>query len=401
MHSEPRSTKTLQHVIVVFAILFALLVAGSSPLPACPFCPGPQMTLTEHLAQAEAATLVQWVGGEKDTADSAGTSIFLVKQVVKGPKSLVEDQKVTLDRYRVARSGDLFLLLGTDLGEGKGLEWDSPLEVSEASFNYIIQAPSPEAPADKRLAYFLKFIEFSDPVVSNDAFGEFANAPFKDVEQLAPQFPKEKIRKWIENPETQATRLGLYGMMLGLCGDDSDAAMLEKRILAKGDDGYRLGIDGLIGGYLLIKKDKGLDVLDKRVLQNKQMPFPDVFAAMQALRFMWTYGEGRIAPARLQQSMRLLLDRSEMTDLVIADLARWKDWTLQDKLMKQYGQGEFNIPSVKRAIIRYMLVSSKDIANGGGVRVPAHVTHGLALLKELRKKDPKTVADAERYFLEP
>lgn len=387
-------------VFVAVALLIAAIV---TPLPAalaCPFCGVAQMTLTEQLAQADAAALVQWVGGEKDTEAKPGNTTYQVKQVVKGPKSLAKDQKVTLDRYRTAKPGDLFFLLGTDIGDGKGLEWGSPLEVSETSFNYMAQAPLPEAPPAKRLAYFLKFLEFPDPIVSNDAFGEFANAQYKDIEQIADHLPKEKIRKWIANPETQATRLGLYGMMIGLCGDDTDAEALEKRILVQTDE-FRLGIDGLMGGYLLIKKDKGLDVLDQHKLQNKKIPFSETFAAMQALRFMWTYGTGRIAPERLQQSMRILLDRPEMADLVIADLARWKDWSVQDKLMKMYGEGEYNIPSIKRAIVRYMLVSSKDVANSGGATVPPHATHGQKLLEELRKKDPKTVSEAERFFVVP
>ncbi len=400
-----------------------LAVAVVSPLPqarACPFCGVAQMTLTEMLAQADAAVLVQWVGGEKDTEAKPGTTTYQIQQVVKAPKrlakdqqvaaatepkpkladALVKDQKITLDRYRSGKSGDLFFLLGTDIGDGKGIEWGSPLEVSETSFNYMVQAPSPEAPPVKRLAYFLKFLEFPDPIISNDAFGEFANAQYKDVEQLAAQLPKEKIRKWIASPETQATRLGLYGMMIGLCGDDVDAENLEKRILVQTDE-FRLGIDGLMGGYLLLKKDKGLDILDQHKLANKKIPFSETFAAMQALRFMWTYGTGRIAPERLQKSMRILLDRPEMADLVIADLARWKDWSLQDKLMKMYGEGEYNVPSIKRAIVRYMLVSSKDISNSGGAAIPAHATNGQKLLEELRKKDPKTVSEAERFFVVP
>lgn len=418
-----------------------LAVAFLSPLPearACPFCGVAQMTLTEMLAQADAAVLVQWVGGEKDTEAKPGFTTYQIQQVVKGPGSdkpakaaataavtataaatspaatstatppkgksaelLVKDKQINLDRYRTSKPGDLFFLLGTDIGDGKGIEWGSPLEVSETSFNYMVQAPSPEAPPGKRLAYFLKFLEFPDPVISNDAFGEFANAQYKDIEQLASQLPKEKIRHWITSPETQATRLGLYGMMIGLCGDDVDAANLEKRILVQTDE-FRLGIDGLMGGYLLLTRDKGLDILDQHKLLNKKIPFSETFAAMQALRFMWSYGSGKIAPERLQQSMRLLLDRPEMADLVIADLARWKDWSLQDKLMKMYGEGEYNVPSIKRAIVRYMLVSSKDVAmNAGGVTIPPHAANGLKYLEELRKKDPKTVSEAERFFVVP
>jgi hypothetical protein len=390
------------HYLTALSVIVALATV-CVPLEraeACPFCSGAQMTLTEQLSSADAAVLVQWVSGVKDTEKEPGSTTYQIKQVVKGPKGTQKDQKITLDRYRVAKPGELFFVLGTDMGEGKGVEWGSPLEVSETSFNYMAQAPSPEAPPAKRLAYFLKFLEFSDPVISNDAFAEFASAQYKDVEQLAPQLPRDQIRKWINSPDTQVTRLGLYGMMIGLCGDESDADMLEKRILVKSDE-FRLGIDGLMGGYLLIKKDKGLDVLDKYKLQDKKIPFSETFSAMQALRFMWTYGTGRIAPERLRQSMRLLLDRPEMVDLVIADLARWQDWSIQEKLMGMYGEGAYDIPSVKRAIIRFMLVSSKDVGDSAAADVPPHAKKGKEYLAELRKRDPKMVSEAERFFIVP
>ena len=397
-------TRLKTRLLKSLAIAAMIVATTISPAQAnnfcCPFCGVAQMTLSEQLASADSAVLVQWVGGEKDTEAKPGNTVYQIQQVVKGPKTLAKDQKITLDRYRTGKAGDLFVVLGTDLGDGKGLEWGSPLEVSETSFNYMAHAPSPESPATKRLAYFLKFLEFPDPIISNDAFGEFANAQYKDIEQLSSELPKEKVRGWIANPETQPTRLGLYGMMIGLCGNAEDAKMLEKKILVQTDE-FRLGIDGLMGGYLLIMKDKGLDVLDEHKLANKKVPFSETFAAMQALRFMWTYGAGKIAPERLQKSMRILLDRPEMADLVIADLARWKDWTIQDKLMAKYGEGEYNIPSIKRAIVRYMLVSSKDVAAGGGAPQPAHVANGQKLLEELRKKDPKTVSEAERFFVVP
>ena len=41
------------------------------------------------------------------------------------------------------------------------------LAVSETSFQYIVQAPSPEAPAEKRLGYFVKFLEFPDLAIAS------------------------------------------------------------------------------------------------------------------------------------------------------------------------------------------------------------------------------------------
>jgi hypothetical protein len=117
---------------------------------------------------------------------------------------------------------------------------------------------------------------------------------------------------------------------------------------------------------------------------------------MQALRFMWTYGGERVTKDRLRASMRGLVDRPEMADLVIADLARWKDWSVQKKLREMYGAEEYNIPTIKRAIVRYMLASIKDAPSGAGT-VPDHVKLGQKYLEELRDRDPRTVQDVERY----
>ena len=111
--------------------------------------------------------------------------------------------------------------------------------------------------------------------------------------------------------------------------------------------------------------------------------------------------------------MRILLERPELADLVIADLSRMKDWSVQDKLMELYDE-ETNIPSVKRAIVRYMLTSTRDTgekktdnATTGGAgaipttdtkpaaELPAHVLKGQKCLEELERKDPKTVIEAE------
>ncbi len=394
--------KSLSRFLGVSLVAIAVWL-GAQMTYACPFCAAPSLTMAEQVAQSDATVLVMWASGVKGTDDSAGSTTFEVKQIVRNFKDTVKvGEKITLPRYRAAKAGDLFMLMGTQTEKGKSIEWGSPLEVSEGSFNYISQAPSPEQPVAKRLEYYVKFLENPQELVANDAYGEFANAPYEDITKLGDKLPREKLRVWVTNAETPATRLGLYGLLIGLCGNDEDAKAIEARILQKSDD-FRLGIDGLISGYLLLTRAKGLEVIDNAKLRNKNVPFSETYAAMQAIRFMWQYGDSRIEQERLRASMRILLERPELADLVIADLARWKDWSIQEKLMAMYGEGEFNIPSIKRAIVRYMLVSSKDLPKdataGENATIPKHVEQGRIHVAKLREKDPKTVAEAERFML--
>jgi len=393
---RPFSTATRISAGVTLAAVILALVAPTGA-DACPFCSAPSLTLTEQLSKADAAVLATWTGGTVPKEENPGTTTYEVIEVARTPfDSVTKGKKIVLDRYRSGKKGDLALIVGSRT-KGEVIEWGSPLDVTKAVYRYIIDAPPLEAPAQKRLNYYLEFLENSDAIISADAYTEFANADYKEIVGLTKQLPRERLREWVAAKETPATRLGLYGLMLGLCGNPEDAPLMEQRITENIDD-FRLGIDGVIGGYLLLTGEPGLAVIEKSKLLDKKVPFSETYAAMQALRFMWTYGNGRIPGDRLKTSMRLLLDRPELADLVISDLARWKDWSMQEKLMQIYGTEDFNVPPIKRSIIRYMIASTKDIPGGGAKEPPPHVVAGTKYLKQLRDKDPKMVNDAERFF---
>ena len=105
-------------------------------------------------------------------------------------------------------------------------------------------------------------------------------------------------------------------------------------------DKTRLGIDGIMGGYLLITGQKGLELLEESKIKNPEAPVSDVHALMSAFRFLWQYEPTLIPKDRLKAAVRMLLDRPEVADLAIADLARWKDWTIHDRLMEVYKKGD-------------------------------------------------------------
>lgn len=394
--------KWISRTAITGMLAWALVFGNTLSLQACPFCSAPSLTLTEQVTQSDAVVLVHWKGGTPADGAEGGTTIYKVIEVLSQPTGgkLAKGSEISLVRFRSGKPEDRFLLLGTK--GGAVIDWGSPLEVTEESYKYIKEAPKPEIPAKERVRYFVKFLEHPDQNISNDAYGEFANTAYGDIAQIAPDMPRDKLRKWIEDPAVSPSRLGLYGLMLGLCGDkNTDAALLEKKILEPNEE-FRLGIDGIMGGYLLLTGEEGLQLLDKHKLADKKVPFSETYAAMQALRFMWQYGENQIPAERLQASMRLLLDRPELADLVIADLARWKDWSVQDKLMSIYGEEEYNIPSIKRAIVRFMLASSKDVPKvvegAPAADTPEHAIRGAKYLAELEAKDPKTVAEAKRFF---
>ena len=383
--------------------LSLLLVAAALLLPvsvaaACPFCSGASLTLSEQLAKSDAALLGSLVTSKQATEEVAAESKVKIVDVLRDvTKTHEKGAVVSLPRFIEAKTEDKVLLLGTKLDV---LEWADPLPLSPATQDYLRNTPLLDAPPTERLSYFLTFLEHPDPTIANDAWSEFGNAPYKDIVPLAPKMPRDKLRQWVLNPETSPTRLGLYGLMLGLCGNDEDIKLMEQRVVETGDNDYRLGIDGVMAGYLLLTGERGLATIDKTKFENEKVPFSETYAALQALRFMWQYGDGKIPAERLKQSMRLLLARPTLADIVIADIARWKDWAVMEDLMKMYGEGEYNVPSIKRAIIRYMFAAMKDVPKDAKETdpLPAHAAAAKKHLETLRMKDPKLVKDVERFL---
>jgi hypothetical protein len=382
--------------------LAAFLTAGMAL--ACPFCPPTEPTLSEQLAQADAVALAQWVEGvpaEADDGTAVGRTTFLAVQVIKSPgDALARGERLTIPAYRAGKPGELFLLSGKLEGTAaEGVTWDAPREITETAFHYIAQAPGPETPATKRLRYFVRFLEYPDPLIGDDAYAEFAQAPYEDVAAVRETFSREKLRAWLTDPDTLAPRRGLYGLMLGLCGTEADAELL-KGLIEDPRDTIRLGIDGVIGGFILLTEGEGLDFIERTKLADPQAPIADVHSAMTALRFLWEYAEGVVPRERIKAALHPVLGRPEAADLAITDLARWKDWTVQDRLMDLFKQGNEENPlgeiAVRRAIIRYMLASTQDAATEQ--EPPPHVIKGQEHLEELRELDPRGVAAAERLF---
>jgi len=377
-------------------LLGSLLLTGEAR--ACPICGVPTVTLSERYARADVALLVEWVSARPSKGQKPESTTFEIVQVQRDLLgTYTAGSRISVESYTQGKAGDLFLLLGSK-DEKQGVKWQGlPFPVTETSFQYIVQAPPPESAAEKRLGYFVKFLEFSDLTIANDAFAEFVNAPTKDIVAIAERLPKDKLRRWLADAKTPISRQAGYGLMLGLCGGADEARFLEKRIMADDPD-RQIGLEGLMFGYLLLTGDEGLDVLEKTWLANPEAEDGAVYPAVKAVRYYWSYGNGKIPPERLQAAMRPLVDRPALADSALTDLARWKDWSLQERLMELYGTGNFESDDAKKAIIEYLIASTKDLPKDAK-EPPEHVVAGRKHLEELRRRDPKLVATAEKYFL--
>ena len=79
-----------------------------------------------------------------------------------------------------------------------------------------------------------------------------------------------------------------------------------------------------------------------------------------------------------------MLDRPQLADLVIPDLARWEDWASMPRLVKLFKEADEKSSWVRVPVINYLRACPD----------PAAVEH----IKELEKIDPAAVKRANTFF---
>lgn len=375
-----------RRIAVKAAILTAVVCGSASANTREPERPH---TWSQSVSQVDAACLLKWISA---AAPENGYRLiqFEVVDVLKGPKSVKRGNHLKLRRLVEGQKDSLFFMLGMNKPDGSGMDWEDAIPATRPGLDYLARAPAFGGSVRKRLPYFIKFLGSSDPFIAPDVLAEFRQASFEDLVAFAPSMPRDKLRQRIADPKTPLRETGQYGFLLGLCGDAHDAELLAAKIREKGDD-FRVGIEHAMGGYLLLTGNAGLDNLDAWMLKNKSASWGDTYAVTKALNFMWVKGNGKITKERLTLSMRLLLDRPNDAGLGIENLARWKDWGSQERIVAMYDRGGSRRVEVNLAIINYLLASIRVNPAGSPEQAAAK-----KYLEQLRAKDPKTVKAVER-----
>ncbi|MCE9530021.1 MAG: hypothetical protein K8T89_02600, partial [Planctomycetes bacterium] len=236
-----------------------------------------------------------------------------------------------------------------------------------------------------RLKYFFDYLDSPEAAIAQDAFAEFAVAEYKDLQAIASKLPAATVTKWLKDPNTSPSRFGLYGSMLGHCGNAKEHAAFLREMLQDPKKRFSSGIDGMLAGYVMLAPKEGWKYICD-ILQDSKQEFLARYAALRAIRFFWDYRPDVIPPDQVVDAMKLLLDQGDIADLPIDDLRRWKRWELMDTIIGLYGKETHKVPIVKRSIIRFALDAPKDN------------TKAAAFIKERRAEDPERVGEIEQLL---
>lgn len=362
---------------------------------ACPFCGGVQQTLSDEIAAAEASVIAKLVGKvekptDKPKAKEGGIPVppeiaktrFEIVDILKGSETVGDSQTIEVLYFGDAKPGTPFLIQATNID---GLAWGTPVPLTDRSVSYVRQLPDVPKSGGERLAFFRQHLEDEDELLARDSFDEFAKAPYADVKAVKEHLDHDQLVRWIRDEGILTSHRRLYLLMLGIIGRDNpqeaDLAMLEETINSDPET-LKPALDATIGCYLTLKGADGMPLIEDRFLKNKDCPYSDTYSAIMALRFHGQ--EEQIIPReRVLLGLRYLLDRPELADLIIPDLARWQDWSAMDRLVDLFKNANEKSSWVRVPVIQYLKACPLPKAEN--------------TLKELAKIDPDAVRRANFF----
>lgn len=375
------------------AIVGVVGLLNATSAPGCPFCAKMGKTYSDTMAEA---SLVVW-GELSDSrvipdasADQAQASTRMkLRQVVKDHPLLAGKADLTLASYVPrAQKRTVSDVVFAEVVDGRVEPFRSiPAEPKTASSGdavpelvaYLAKAArlAGAKPAD-RLGYFAGYLAHPDPNISEDAYKEFAKAPYADVVAAKAAYRPDELIRWIRDPATPAYRIGLFGVLLGISGRPQDATVLRAIVSSPADRPYD-GVDGLMAGYCLLDPKNAPDEVFK-VLLNPTAGFRLRYAALEAIRFALAEIPSLDKPTLLDRLSEALA-MPELADLVIDELRKNEAWSHLDQILELRHTTGFDLPVIQRTIVRFALACPHPKAK--------------AFIEQLRADDPQMVAEVE------
>lgn len=368
---------------VSLATLNLMALAGEARC--CPLCGAAAPTFGEEFANVDVVVVARLVEppppvkSASTVGDELARAKFDIDAVIKG-KSLVEGTKrVETIYFGDAKLGQSFLIMGVDPPK---LQWSTPLVLSDRGRKYMNSLLTLPKEGPERLKFFLDYLEDRDEQLARDSHDEFAKAPYEHIRGVKSLMNHDKLLAWISDADVPSNRRRLYFMMLSVCGTEKDLAFLES-LMKSNDRKQKAGLDAMVACYVSLKGADGLPLVEDLFLKNDKSDYADTYAAIMALRVHGT--DLDVVPKkRLLESLAYMLDRPQLADLVIPDLARWEDWTRVDKLVKLFKESDEKTSWVRVPVINYLRACPLPEAK--------------ERIKELEKIDPVAVKRANTFF---
>ncbi len=381
-----RAARSRYHALMLGMALVAMVGIVAIPaVLACPFCSAVSLTFSEEMGASDVVVIAKIVerpqpseGAVAATTDES-MSGFEIVHVLSGEDKLGGEKTFKAFYFGEDPEETHFLLMGTSQPD---VAWSTPISLNELTEQYMLKLPGLPEKGAERLAFFQEYFEDQEDLLARDAYDEFAKAPYVELMQLKDQMHHDQLVSWIGDANVTTTHRRLYLTMLGVCGTEDDVPFLEELVTSEDRDS-RSALDALIACYLTLKGADGMPLIEDLFLKNADAEYTDTYSAIMAIRFHGQEETG-IPRERLVAALRHMLDRAELADLVIPDLARWEDWSVMERLVQLFKDADETSSWVRVPVINFLRACPEPKAK--------------EYIDELAKIDPDAVKRASHFF---
>ncbi|MEP9390000.1 hypothetical protein [Mesorhizobium sp. KR9-304] len=229
-------------------------------------------------------------------------------------------------------------------------------------------SPLTDAEWRERLALVWPHLEDSQALAAEIAYGELMRAPYGAMRTLKPRLEAETLRNWIADPNL-ASRRSVYTLLLGIGGDQNDAAELEKLIdqalLARDT----ANLSAMLAADLELRGPARLDWLQAAFFDDRQRTLPEIDAALLALSVHGA-ADATVPRERVVEAYRSFIKaRKPMAGFVAMELANWKAWDATADYVDIIRSKAVKDPAGQFAILSYL--KSSPLTVGQAALLPA------------------------------
>jgi hypothetical protein len=347
------------------AALFVISVTGAL---ACPLC-------------YETARQMVTIGQQLDVSDRvvlavplAGGNQFRIVEIVKGKDAIgdvIADPVTGLDTTAAA-GRDAYLLVRDPLAQ----QWSSQgtiraqyadwLRQLTATFLVKGDRPRPTWPLNmqtsptlsyagwrQRIALVLPYLENSDPLAAQIAWGELARAPYATMDVARSRIDATTVERWLDDPKL-SSRHAAYTLLLGFAGGTADAVLLEQRMEAALISHETTNLAAIIGADLELRGPSRVGWVEATYFADHARTMPEIEAALLAL-FVHGDANHTVPRERVIQAYRAFIrERPAMAGFVAAQLADWDYWGLTTEYAALLKSNAIKDPASELAVVSYL-----------------------------------------------
>ena len=366
-----------------------------STIFACPFCGPVETPISHHIMRSnEAAVGESMTQAQANVQGQRRQSFSLLSEIILMPTGRT---LMTLDSSIDVKAAVEDSFSGTALLFNLPVAGWTAIPADEMLIGYVVQAPPVESnflSKTNRLEWFARWLEHSNPIISNDAYAEFALAPFQEVQNSVGAFDLKLVIDRLTDPALPPQRRGFYALLAGVLSHTSSKQSqrtcinaLTEALENQPSSDFQTGLDGIIAGLFIALGEKTLPLLERQKLFQSDASPINQRHLLQALRFCWEYPSDTIARKKVISMTRALLAVPHLSREVIVDLSRYQDWESCDSIAETWDTLGTENSFIRPAIIGYLLACPLEKSS--------------ALLTQLRNKNIEIFEEARQAALMP